>query len=247
MLKQMMFISKELYFLIVMEFCIFQHLMSMKKISRLAAPLSLMLIISVNALKAQSNGTQSPPRNKPPDFKKQGEQEHYEAKELFARYYKKEVFKGFKGKVLISGDTCRYREAVVILFMEKDFRKVFESGIFYPGLVSEAFNYEPKIKIRGTQPTTSIKSISSMYTMQENQIPKISPDTLRVSLFEELKFLEKVPQQRRFKFWMFTKGLANPTVYFIELTNQDATRGTSILSFIDGAKVTFFKEGWIII
>jgi hypothetical protein len=34
---------------------------------------------------------------------------------------------------------------------------------------------------------------------------------------------------------------------FIELTNDKATPTTNIVDFIKGAKLTFFKEGWIII
>lgn len=36
----------------------------------------------------------------------------------------------------------------------------------------------------------------------------------RISDIEELKFIEKSPQQRRFKFLLYQKGLLNPTVCF---------------------------------
>lgn len=52
---------------------------------------------------------------------------------------------------------------------------------------------------------------------------------------------------KRFEFWAFLPRMANPTVYVFELTNQKATKDMPIAEFIKGAKLTFFKEGWIII
>ena len=70
---------------------------------------------------------------------------------------------------------------------------------------------------------------------------------LAISNFEELKFLNHSPTQKRFRFWLNRNTLINPTVCFIELTNQNATDETDIETFIRGASLTFYKEGWIII
>jgi hypothetical protein len=70
---------------------------------------------------------------------------------------------------------------------------------------------------------------------------------LTISNFEELKFLNHSPTQKRFRFWLNRNTLLNPTVCFIELTNQNATDKTDIETFIRGASLTFYKEGWIII
>ena len=70
---------------------------------------------------------------------------------------------------------------------------------------------------------------------------------LAISNFEELKFLNHSPTQKRFRFWLNRNTLINPTVCFMELTNQSATNETDIETFISGATLTFYKEGWIII
>lgn len=70
---------------------------------------------------------------------------------------------------------------------------------------------------------------------------------LTISNFEELKFLNYSPTVKRFSFWLNRNTLLNPTVCFIELTNQNATDKTDIENFIRGASLTFYKEGWIII
>jgi hypothetical protein len=75
----------------------------------------------------------------------------------------------------------------------------------------------------------------------------LSDYCLIISNFEELDFLSKTPTQKKFRFWLQGIGIVNPTVCFIELTNQDATENTDIETFIKGASLTFYKEGWIII
>ena len=70
---------------------------------------------------------------------------------------------------------------------------------------------------------------------------------LTISNFEELTVPNHSPTQKRFRFWLHRNSLLNPTVCFIELTNQNATDKTNIKTFIKGASLTFYKEGWIII
>ena len=70
-------------------------------------------------------------------------------------------------------------------------------------------------------------------------------DSLTISDFKELKFLSKSPKYKRYKFWLWHKGFANPTAYFIELTNESATDKTELTDFINGASLTFFHVGWV--
>jgi len=77
------------------------------------------------------------------------------------------------------------------------------------------------------------------YNMTQN-------DTLTIGEFEELKFLSTTPTIKRFRFWEYRKWSANPQVYFIELTNTFANTSTDLASFINGATLTFVKQGWII-
>ncbi len=70
---------------------------------------------------------------------------------------------------------------------------------------------------------------------------------LRISNIEELEFLSKSPKIKRFRFLVFRPKMSNPQVYFFELTNERANDYTDWDSFIINAKLTFVKEGWIII
>lgn len=55
------------------------------------------------------------------------------------------------------------------------------------------------------------------------------------------------PQTKRFIFWVFRIGAANPTEYYFELYNKNATKETSIEEFIENARMTFYYKGTLII
>ncbi|MFP9113803.1 hypothetical protein ACLI1A_07655 [Flavobacterium sp. RHBU_3] len=71
--------------------------------------------------------------------------------------------------------------------------------------------------------------------------------SLNITDLQELKFLSTSPTIKRFRFWLLRENFANPQVFFFELQNENATIDTSLQDFIKGAKLTFVKEGWIII
>jgi hypothetical protein len=70
-------------------------------------------------------------------------------------------------------------------------------------------------------------------------------NAVTISDVEDLAFLSPSPTIKRLRFLLDRKLLLNPIVCFIELTNDEATAHTDILLFIRGARLTFFKEGWI--
>lgn len=72
-------------------------------------------------------------------------------------------------------------------------------------------------------------------------------DTLYISGITELPNLHTFAKKKRFSFWLRRIGMANPIEYYFELTNPNAQPGTSIIDFIKGAKLTFFKFYSIII
>ena len=67
-----------------------------------------------------------------------------------------------------------------------------------------------------------------------------------ISGFEELKFLNISPKIKRFRFYLHNKNVMNPTVYLLEITNEQATEKTEIESFIENGTLAFLKSGWII-
>lgn len=73
----------------------------------------------------------------------------------------------------------------------------------------------------------------------------LNVNELKISQFEEVNFLSDTPKVKRFKFWIWYENMANPQVYFIELTNTKASSNTIFKEFCKDAKLTFIKKAWI--
>jgi hypothetical protein len=211
--------------------------------------LTIISFISVNAQTSEVTPASTKEiKTTEPDFKNAGEQERYWAAETFKAYYQQQYYNTYKGEIIVNGNSYKYNKEIIIVYADPEFGEIFKKGIFYPGIIAESFKYGPKFKIRlmkDTTPTRQKKDTSA--AMQKAFYYMIRTDTLKIFNFEELKFLETTPTEKRFRFWLSSKRLVNPTVYFMELTNQNAAPGTDMPTFINGATLTFFWEGWIII
>jgi hypothetical protein len=176
------------------------------------------------------------------DFKNTGEQEDYWAEQIFDRQHERQHYKTYKTPGILAGNGYQYKNAVIITDTNSAVKAILTKGIFYPDIIVEAFKYSPRrhLKIRLLKTDTSFIKQESSYI-----VPQI--DSLWLTNFQEVKFLETNSKQRRFRFWLERKGFSNPIIYFMELTNKNATAETDLLSFINGAKLTFFQEGWVII
>ena len=172
------------------------------------------------------------------EFKNQGEQEDYWAEQLFEKEYSKTYFDKFKGDIAIIGNGFIFGDKTfVITNTTKELKPIFSSGLFYPNIIMGS----AKSIIKSQAELDTLSTLQKMfYNMSRS-------DSLTISEFEELKFLTKSYTQKRFRFWLFRKGTANPTVCFIELTNDKANSKTDLTTFINGAALTYFKSGWIVI
>jgi hypothetical protein len=155
------------------------------------------------------------------EFKNQGEQENAWTKTFFLDKYEKQTFELFKGTIKkIDESHIQYDNIILELNITNAvFKTIFTRGIFYP-----------QILIGNVDP---------------NEI--VGNGNFRISNFTEVNNVNNSPTSRRFKFWLFTKGMANPKVFFIELTNELATENTNLETFISNSKLTFAKGGWMII
>ena len=68
-----------------------------------------------------------------------------------------------------------------------------------------------------------------------------------MSNVEELTDLNPSWTIKRFSFMLIRKGFANPLMYYFELTNKAATKTTPTKTFIEGSRLTFLKQGWVMI
>jgi hypothetical protein len=160
----------------------------------------------------------------------QERQEDRQAKIFIRKEYTKQNYNRFAGTItIIDDETYNYDDEVLKVFDTcKDLKKIFQKGIIYP----EIFTGPVKMGLeRG----------------KELELMIIRNDSLRISNLEELTFLKNTAKTKTFRFWLYAKGIINPTVYFIELSNETANRKTDLTTFINGSKLTFFKSGWLIL
>lgn len=193
----------------------------------------LFLIFYISGLNAQNEKLRN-------NFRNQGEAEEYWAQQLFEEKYAPQVYEKFKDSIFaINESTLKFgNKTLVVLTKNAECFEIFSRGIFYPQLIIG--NEEN----RASKTQAELESLSSeeriFYLMGKN-------DSLRISSFEELKSLSKSPKVKRFRFWVNHPGVANPQVYFIELTNKKGKKKMETKQFIKDAKLTFLKEGWLIL
>ena len=170
-------------------------------------------------------------------FANQGEQEDYWAEKLFYENYKKENYERFTGEIaVIDKNHIRFGNKILRSYFSPELKGIFTLGIFYPQLITGT----------SVAPKKSEEELSKMTVGEKIFYNMTQNDTLAIGEFEELKFLSTSPTIKRFRFWQYRKGFANPKVYFIELTNTSANKNTDLPTFINGASLTFVKDGWII-
>ena len=195
----------------------------------------IILTLTFFSVDAQTIDNKNQPKR---EFKNQGEQEDYWAEQIFEKEYTKTHFDKFKGDIVINGDGFIYGDKTFVLTnTPKELKTIFSNGIFYPNIITG----DTKSVVK------SQAELDTLSTVQKVFYNMARTDSLTISGLEELKFLTKSYTQKRFRFWLFRKGAANPTVCFIELTNDKANSKTELIAFINGAALTYFKSSWIVI
>ena len=155
------------------------------------------------------------------------EQENPRVAKIFSQNYMR-----FDGKILIVNEnTIKYDDEVLLIYnTSNELKAIFEKGIFYPSII-----------------TGPVKKGLSRKEELDSTMKILRNDSLSISDFEEQNNFGGSPKEKKFKFLLFSKGLMNPTVYYIELTNDNATRETDLKTFINGARLTLVTKGSILI
>jgi hypothetical protein len=146
-------------------------------------------------------------------FQVNGQRRNFDTQGEFELFEAKKLFKK------------QYKKEKHELFKGK-IEKINETTFLFDKMKLEVFNTEQDLLV-----------------IFENGILSPWTDGLSISNLEELIGFSKKPQMKRFKFLLFRKGFANPIVYFIELTNKNIKSDIDLKTFLNGAKLTFFKQG----
>ena len=174
-----------------------------------------------------------------PTFKNQGEQENFWTQELFKKEYKLQSYVLYQNEIIEKEETkfIYKNKSFNIYGVNKTLMQIFKKGIIYPQLISGFTFKKPK----------SAKELDSMSTTERYLYQLSRGDNLTITNLEELEFLSYSPKIKRFRFWLGSPNSANPKVYIFELTNETADKNTDLKKFIENSKLTFLKDGWLII
>ena len=161
------------------------------------------------------------------------------AKEVFEKDYKESNFEKFSGKIdQLNETTIRFDDKVLEIYnIDAKLKAIFLSGLFYPNIFAGVHTTKTKIK----------SELDTMSTNQKVLYNLMRNDSLTIGHFEQIEVLNPNPQTKRFVFWLYRKNTMNPIECYLELQNKKATNKISIEDFIEGAKLTFYYQGTIII
>ena len=173
------------------------------------------------------------------DFKNQGEQEDYWAKQVFENGYEKQDYPIYKSKIIVESNyQILFGDKTLKLNCSPEYLPIFTNGIFYPQLI---IGNGENNKILTSEELQKL-------TLEEQIFSKLSRnDYFNISNLEELTFLNPDFKTKRFRFWSFQLGMANPNVFYFELTNKKGNKKMSIEKFIKNSKLTFIKKGYVIL
>ena len=169
-----------------------------------------------------------------------GQSSKYEfARGVFKRDYKKQKLERFNGQVgKLDETTFRYGDKVLILDTEDNrLITIFSKGIFHPDIIDGRPVTKPLTK---SQLDTLTESAQVFYNLSRN-------DNTTIGNLEELEKLNPDSKTKRFVFWLFQKGMMNPTECYFELYNDSGTKEMTTEEFIENSKLTFYHRGTIII
>jgi hypothetical protein len=152
--------------------------------------------------------------------------------------YKPTIFKRYEGEIKNVGNAFYQfgNKHLKLSLDDTTILEVFKLGIFNPDII---FGRE-----------TFYMDQAELDTLPQNQrvlYNLIRNDSLSICCFELLEKLNPNTQTIRFRFWVFRTGIHNPSEYYLELQNANATKATSLKDFLKNSVMTFFYKGTIII
>ncbi len=131
-----------------------------------------------------------------------------------------EIFPKYDGIIVCLNDTIHFGKSLICTDTKNyQLLSVFTKGLIFPNLVRSA-STRGDAKFKMTDFTDS--------------------DTLHIESIHELNIPNQKVGVKSFSFILWRKGLANPSLYLFELTNQVEYSNSSLEKFLPKAKLTAF-------
>ncbi|HEX7844863.1 MAG TPA: hypothetical protein VF476_03620 [Chitinophagaceae bacterium] len=157
----------------------------------------------------------------------------YQQSEINKGIHSKKGFEKYKGNIEVLGDSViKYDNAILRLGIQiRPYRIIFEKGIFYPSVLD------------GDSSGGSWEKAHS----DSLKIGVLNFHKRTIGVFEEITPTSTPFTTKRFRLWVFTEGLHNPSEYIMDLTNYSATESTGLKAFFSTATITYIRFVTLII
>lgn len=156
----------------------------------------------------------------------QGKWEIASIKDIYSKKYTDTLYKKYEITITKENShSYRFSDRILLTSSEtNELELLLMNGLLYPQLLTgdSTIKYSPQMK--------------------GNPFMRLSQnDTLSISGFQEVEVYPQNYQKKRFSFSVWFKGMMNPSLYTLELTNNTATATTSVQNFFKNASLTFLK------
>lgn len=183
------------------------------------ASLSLLLSVSVFAQKTEKPG----PKDKA-------------VIEHFKNDYKKKNYKKFSGNIIVNDRQVQFDNKVIFYDKsDKITKAILQEGLIYPQLLTD-------FQVDKFENEDSDRTQKRFAKLQKNWKDAFEVNNIRFSNASELVFLSTDEKIRRFKIYCRDPKFPNVMIYYIEITNKNATKNTSVEDFIKNGKVTHIYQ-----
>jgi hypothetical protein len=123
-----------------------------------------------------------------------------------------------------SNFSYRFKDRIVLTYeYSQELEYILLNGLLYPQLITgdSTIKFDPE---------------------KENSFSRIlRNDTLTFGNFKQVDLETKDFKVKRFSFYVSNKGIMNPSLYTLEISNENGEEGTTLSAFYKGAKITFWK------
>ncbi|WP_042720677.1 hypothetical protein [Flavobacterium sp. B17] len=142
--------------------------------------------------------------------------------EHFKNDYKKKNYKKFSGNIVVNDRQAQFDNKVIFYDKsDKITKAILQEGLIYPQLLTE-------FQVDKFENDDSDRTQKRFAKLQKNWKDAFEVNNIRFSNASELVFLSTDEKVRRFKIYCKDPKFPNIMIYYIEITNKNATKNTSV-------------------
>ncbi|KQT31466.1 hypothetical protein ASG22_18220 [Chryseobacterium sp. Leaf405] len=156
--------------------------------------------------------------------------------EHFKNDYKKKNYKKFSGNITVKDNQVKFDDKVIYYDKsDKIIELLLKEGLIYPQLLTD-------YQIDKFENEDSDRTQKRFARLQKNWKDAFEVNNIKLSNPSELSFLSSDEKIKRFKILCKDSKFPNMMVYYVELTDKNATKDTSIQDFIKNSKLTYIYQ-----